>query len=147
MIVRVGVDIIGVQRVARALERWGDRFLQRVFTEGELAACGHRVDSLAGRFAAKEAVLKALGTGLDQGICWRDVEIVRDSLGLSVRLHGRAREQALRLGLTEWTVSISHSDGFAAAVAVGYCPAARPALDDTPAAALQPGAGEQPPVE
>lgn len=117
---RVGVDIIRVERVERAAARWGQRFLARVFTEEELKACNGRSESWAGRFAAKEAVLKALGTGLDNGICWRDVEVLAGRNGPEVRLHGKAKEQAEALGLVHWAVSISHSDGFAAAVAVGY---------------------------
>lgn len=122
MELRVGVDIIGVARVNRAVHRWRERFLHRVFTPEELAACHGRAESLAGRFAAKEAVLKALGTGLDNGICWRDVEILPHPGGLQVRLHGKAWEHAQALGLTAWAISISHSDGFAAAVAIGYSP-------------------------
>ena len=73
MNLRVGVDIVSVERFERARQRWGHRFLRRVFTEAELQECQGRIQSLAARFAAKEAVMKVLGTGYSNGICWRDI--------------------------------------------------------------------------
>ncbi len=120
MHIRIGVDIVGIARVERIIARWGDRFLARVFTARELDDCQGRPESLAARFAAKEAVLKALGTGLDRGICWHDVEVVRTSKGPHILLRGVAEQEARVQGLIYWSVSLTHSDGIAAAVAVGY---------------------------
>ena len=90
----VGVDIIEIPRVAEALARWGDRFLRRVYTSREVAFCRGRVPELAARFAAKEAVSKALGTGM-RGVAWREIEVCPDRRGKPhVYLHGRARERA-----------------------------------------------------
>ena len=85
-----GVDFVEIDRIAAVLQRYGDRFLQRVFTPGEIAYCRGRAPNLAARFAAKEAVMKSLGTGF-RGVGWRDVEVVRAPSGApSPRLHGRA---------------------------------------------------------
>lgn len=110
----LGVDLIEIARVERALARFGDRFLQRVFTPAEVLYCRGRLPELAARFAAKEAVSKALGVGMrmlsPSGIDWRDVEVTGDRRGKPlVQLHGRAAERAEELGLTEWEVSLSHS--------------------------------------
>jgi len=103
-----GIDIIEIPRIERALGRWGQRFLERVYTPAEVAYCRGRVPELAARFAAKEAIAKALGTGL-AGISWNEMEILPDRRGKPlVFLHGRARERAELLGLTEWAVSLSH---------------------------------------
>ncbi|MBE3566679.1 MAG: holo-ACP synthase [Thermogemmatispora sp.] len=129
--VAVGIDIIEVARVAHAYAHHGERFLQRVFTEAEVLQCrGRRALSgvsplpepkparLAGRFAAKEAISKALGTGL-RGVAWREMEIVQLRSGRpSVRLYGRARRRAEELGLSALDVSIADLQGFAIAVAV-----------------------------
>lgn len=120
MIVRVGVDIISVHRVRRVHERWGERFLSRVFTPQERSYCGTRVESLAARFAAKEAIAKALGTGVGDGICWRDLEVTVGANGPQVCLHNAALARAQSLGLHAWSLSLAHSDGVAIAVAVGY---------------------------
>jgi holo-[acyl-carrier protein] synthase len=117
----VGVDIIEIERVGRALERWGERFLRYVYTADEVAFCRGRVAELAARFAAKEAISKALGTGL-LGVHWREMEILPDSLGKPlVRLHGRAAGRAEHLGLAHFAISLSHSRDYAVAsvVAVG----------------------------
>ncbi len=117
----VGVDIIEIPRIARALERWGDRFLNRVYTPVEIARCRGRVPELAARFAAKEAVSKALGVGIwwRGGIDWRDAEIRSDPLGKpEVVLHGRAAERARSLGLDQWAVSLSHTEEHAIAMVV-----------------------------
>ena len=117
-----GVDLIEIDRVAGVLERYGDRFLRRVFTPDEIAYCRGRAPNLAARFAAKEAVMKSLGTGF-RGVGWRDVEVVRAPSGApSPRLHGRAKRRAQRLGVTEIGVSLSHSRGFALAFAVARRP-------------------------
>ena len=120
MLIRVGVDIVSIERVQKAVDRWGDRFLNRVFTSRERQECGARVESLAARFAAKEAVLKALGTGLDAGISWQDVEIAGRGTVPRVHLARIAERRAATLGLNAWTVSLSHDKGVAIAVVVGY---------------------------
>ena len=117
-----GVDLIEIDRVAGTLERYGERFLRRIFTPGEIAYCRGRAPNLAARFAAKEAVMKCLGTGF-RGVGWRDVEVVRAPSGApSPRLHGRALRRAERLGVTEIGISLSHSRGFAMAFAVAHRP-------------------------
>jgi len=106
---RVGVDIIEIARVRRVIDRWGQRFLSRVYTEAELEFCRGRVPELAVRFAAKEAVMKALGTGI-RGVSWRDIEILPNRRNAPlVYLHGGARRRARRLGITELAISLSHS--------------------------------------
>jgi holo-[acyl-carrier protein] synthase len=117
---RTGVDIVELERIARTVSRWGDRFLQRVFTPSELAYCRGNIPSLAARWAAKEAVAKALETGAwRQGVRWLDIEVVRGNDGPpAVRLHGAALEQAERMGLAHWSLSLSHSRGVAVAFVV-----------------------------
>ena len=111
----VGVDIIEIERIARALERFGDRFLARIYTPAEIAHCRGRVPELAARFAAKEAISKALGTGL-VGVSWAEMEVLSDRRGKPlVTLHGRAKIRADFLGLSEWAVSLSHNDDQAVA--------------------------------
>ena len=118
MMQHIGVDIIEIERVAEAIERWGERFLRRVFTPAELAAYRGHTPSLAARFAAKEAVVKALGkTG---GITWHDIEILAAADGQpGVTLHGRARKLADELGLAGLAISLSHSRDYAVAVVLG----------------------------
>jgi holo-[acyl-carrier protein] synthase len=118
-----GVDLIEIRRVEQVVTRYGDRFLARVFTQNEVLYCRERVPELAARFAAKEAVSKALGVGVRvlarDGIDWRDVEIVGDDRGKPiVRLFGRAAERASELGLTEWAVSLTHTRDHAIAFVV-----------------------------
>jgi len=114
----VGVDIIEIERIEGVLRRHGQRFLQRVYTPAERAYCRGRVSELAARFAAKEAVSKALGTGL-RGIAWREMEILGDERGKPlVHLHGRAKARAEELGLCEFAVSLSHSRDYAVAFVV-----------------------------
>lgn len=118
----VGVDIVEVARVRAVLDRHRDRFLARVFTPQEVVDCGNRVTSLAARWAAKEAVSKALGSGWE-GIRWTDIEIVRTARGRpDVVLHGQARVEAERLGLAHWALSLSHSAAYAVAfvIATGH---------------------------
>jgi len=116
----VGVDIIEIERIERAITRWDGRFLQRVYTDAELMLCRGRVPELAVRFAGKEAISKALGTGL-WGVSWREMEVLADLRGKPlVYLHGRAAQRATRLGLTEFAISLSHSRDYAVAfVAAG----------------------------
>lgn len=115
----VGVDIVEIARVAEALQRWGQRFLRRVYTEREVQYCRGRVSELAVRFAAKEAVMKALGTGA-RGVAWREIEVLPMRGGKPlVFLHGRARQRADALGLEDFAVSLSHSRDFAVASVVG----------------------------
>jgi holo-[acyl-carrier protein] synthase len=132
-----GVDIIEVERIRQAAERWGARFLERVFTDAELADCGMRsptprYESLAARWAAKEATGKALGTGVngmrndpDAGPdqprpAMRDIEVRRDLEGRPVlHLHGLAQTRAARLGLRHLALSLSHTRQYALASVIG----------------------------
>lgn len=112
----IGVDIVEIARVRAAVERHGAGFRRRVYTDIEWQQCGRSFPSLAGRFAAKEAVMKALGVG---GMAFRDIEIVRTPSGKpEVRLSGRMQRRAERLGVTRITVSISHSRDNAVAMAL-----------------------------
>ncbi len=116
-----GVDIIEIPRVQGVLDRYGDRFQQRVFTAGELAYCRGRAPNLAARFAAKEATMKALGTGT-RGVSWKDIEVSRAESGApSIVLHGRAKARAQRLGVQEISLSLSHSREYAVAFVVTQC--------------------------
>jgi holo-[acyl-carrier protein] synthase len=119
-----GVDIIEIGRVGRLLEGYGQRFLDRVYTPEEIAYCRGRAPNLAARFAAKEATMKALGTGV-RGVSWKDIEVVRHESGApAIKLHGRAKRRAQRLGLQEIAVSLSHSREYAvASVVIQYQPA------------------------
>lgn len=115
----IGVDIIEISRIARTIARWGERFLQRIYTEKELQVCRNRTSSLAARFAAKEAVMKALGTGRI-GVGWREIEILRGDGGRPVVfLHGRAKARAQKMELQDLTVSLSHSRDYAIALVAG----------------------------
>jgi holo-[acyl-carrier protein] synthase len=118
-----GIDLIRIARVDRMLIRYGDRFLERIFTPAEILYCRGRLPELAARFAAKEAVSKALGVGMrmiaPDGIRWREVEVIGDMRGKPlVRLYGRAAERANELGLKEWAVSLSHTREHAVAFVV-----------------------------
>ena len=117
-----GVDIIEIPRIKAVAERYGTRFLRRIYTEGEVAYCRGRAPQLASRFAAKEAVMKALGTGI-RGVRWRDIEIARKPGGPpTIVLHGTALARAERLGLGHLAVSLSHSQEYAVAFVVGDSP-------------------------
>ncbi|MBC7223314.1 MAG: holo-ACP synthase [Anaerolineae bacterium] len=114
----VGVDVVEVARVERVVRRFGDRFLTRIYTDEERAHCRGQMPRLAARWAAKEAIAKALGTGV-AGFCFRDLEVVADAAGRpEVRLHGAARARAEALGLRQWVVSLSHTDTLAVAFVV-----------------------------
>ena len=116
--VAVGVDIIEVERVRGVYERHGERFLQRVYTELEIQQCRGKIARLAGRFAAKEAISKALGTGL-HGVTWQEMEVVQLRSGRpSVRLHGNAKLRAELLGISAFDVSIADLALFSIAIAV-----------------------------
>ena len=116
-----GVDIIEISRVRRVLERYADRFQGRVFTPEEIAYCRGRAPNLAARFAAKEATMKALGTGV-RGVGWKEIEVVRQPSGApGIQLYGRAEVRAQRLGVTEIALSISHSQEYAVAFVVTQC--------------------------
>ena len=113
-----GVDIIEISRVKRVLERYGQRFLDRVYTAREIAYCRGRAPNLAARFAAKEATMKALGTGV-RGVGWKDIEVIRHESGApSVMLHGRGKRRAQRLGVRDISLSLSHSRDYAVAFVV-----------------------------
>jgi holo-[acyl-carrier protein] synthase len=119
----VGVDLVELDRIRRVVERYGDRFLERIYTPAELARYRGRLPELAARFAAKEAVSKVLGVGLQhlstQGIGWREVEVLSDPLGKPlVSLSGRARELAAEQRLSEWAISLSHARDYAIAMVV-----------------------------
>lgn len=115
-----GVDLVEIARIWTALARHHDRFLTRVYTPTEIAQCNERVESLAARFAAKEAAAKALGTGIwRHGIGWTDLEIVRAEHGApSLHLHNAAKQRAAILGWTTWSVSLSHDSERAIAFVV-----------------------------
>ena len=114
-----GVDIIEIPRIRRVFEQYGERFLRRIYTDREIAYCRGRAPQLASRFAAKEATMKALGTGV-RGIRWRDIEVVRGrGQAPRIELHGTAQARADRLGLTDIALSLSHSREFAVASVVG----------------------------
>ncbi|WP_025323133.1 holo-ACP synthase [Deferrisoma camini] len=121
MIRGVGTDLVPVARIARAVERHGERFLRRVFTPAECRGPGGILpaESLAARFAAKEAVLKALGTGWASGARWTDVEVVGGrGRPPAARLHGVAHQRALALGVRRVHLSLAHDAGLALAFAV-----------------------------
>lgn len=123
MIVGIGTDIVEVDRIARMLGDHGDHFLERVFTPAEIEHCNPRRESAphyAGRWAAKEAVMKVLGTGFTKDVGWTDIEIqVKPSGQPFVILHGSARAYADSIGVGEILVSISHTKTVATATAIG----------------------------
>ena len=117
-ILGLGFDATDIPRIGAAFERYGDRFLRRVFTDGEIAYCTRRrnpVPHLAGRFAAKEATMKALGTGHSRGVLWKDIEVVRVSGPPQLQLHGGAAARAARLQVRSSLLTITHSDALAMA--------------------------------
>lgn len=116
-----GVDLIEIARIAEVVARHGKHYLERIFTPAELDYCGKRAESLAGRFAAKEAVAKALGTGIGD-VAWKEIEILGDEQNApTLTLYGAAEKKAKELGLATWSVSISHSQSHSVAfvVAIG----------------------------
>lgn len=121
-VVGVGVDIVETTRIDRSLERFGERFLHRVFTAGEIAYCQsmkYPARHFAARFAAKEAVSKAFGTGIGHTMGWRDIDVHREQSGQPfVVLEGGAKEYATARGIAKVWLSLSHTDHHAAATAV-----------------------------
>jgi holo-[acyl-carrier protein] synthase len=117
-ILGIGLDATDIPRIADLVERYGDRFLQRVFTPGEIAYCTRRrnpAPHLAGRFAVKEAAMKALGTGQSQGVLWKDIEVLRAGGPPRLQLQGGAARRAEAMGVTRSLVTITHSDALALA--------------------------------
>ena len=114
MIVGTGIDIAEVPRIRQSIARFGDRFLQRIYTTGEIRYCdskANRVERYAARFAAKEAAMKALGTGWSHGVRWRDCEVTRLPGGRpTIVFHGKAGEIAARLGVKHAALSLSHTE-------------------------------------
>ena len=111
-IVGTGLDATEIHRIAEAIERYGDRFVRRVFTEGEIVYCRRRRDaasSFAARFAAKEATMKALGTGHSQGVYWTGIEVVRRHGPPQLRFHGGAAARLAALGATGSLLTLTHS--------------------------------------
>ena len=109
MILRSGIDLVEINRFGDLKPELRTRFLQRVFTDQELADCGDHDHKLAGRFAVKEAVAKALGTGIGL-VSWKEIEVISNESGEpQLLLHAKARQQAEKLGLTQWSISISHT--------------------------------------
>lgn len=126
----VGIDIIEIDRVADVIQRHGDRFLNRVYTPDEIAHCRGRISELAARFAAKEAVMKALGTGI-RGVGWKDIEILPNRRGKPlVFLYGRGAKRAEHIELRGLEISLTHSKEYAIASVVGE--RALTELEDTP---------------
>ncbi len=122
-LISLGLDLVEVPRIQTMLEKSGDRFKERVFTADEIFycdSCAVPAIHYAARFAAKEAVAKALGTGLAEGVTWRDIEVRRDAKGLpTILLHGGALQKAAELGIREMRVSLSHTAQMAAASVAG----------------------------
>lgn len=113
-----GVDLVELERFQAAVDRYQERFLKRLFTEQELAEAGASMASLAARFAAKEAVSKALGTGIGP-VGWLEIEVLRGAAGQPVLcLHGAAARVSGELGLESWSISLSHTRQYAVAMAV-----------------------------
>jgi holo-[acyl-carrier protein] synthase len=126
MVIVTGIDLIEIERVEAASQRWGERFLRRVFTAEELALYAGRPASLAARWAAKEAVAKALGIGVrglgasPAAVGWHEIEIIKGQAGEPLlTLHGSAAARAAAMGLTQFSLSLTHSGTMAAAVVVG----------------------------
>jgi holo-[acyl-carrier protein] synthase len=123
-IVGIGMDACEIPRIEHTIERYGERFLRRILTDHEYAYCTRRrfpAPSVAGRFAAKEAGMKAIGTGQSQGVLWRDVEVVRHGGAPQLVFHGAARGHFERLGATTAFVTITHAEtlAFAHVILVG----------------------------
>jgi len=125
MILRNGVDLIEIERFESAYKRHGERLLTRVFTPSEIEDTGRRIESLAVRFAAKEAVSKALGTGIGE-VSWKEIEILKgQDLEPVLRLHGKAQEVASDVGIESWAISLTHTRAFALAFVVATGPSSK----------------------
>ena len=122
MVVGVGTDLMEIARIANSVDRFGERFLRRVFTPAEIAYCQckkNAAESLAARFAAKEAAAKALGTGISRGVNWLEIEVQRQpGERPTIRLTGRAAARARALGVANTSLSLSHSRDVALAVVI-----------------------------
>jgi holo-[acyl-carrier protein] synthase len=117
-ILGTGIDATEIDRIAESIERWGDRFVRRVFTDEEIAYCRRKKDfasSFAARFAAKEAAMKALGTGHSHGVFWTGIEVVRRHGPPQIQFHGGAAERAAQMGATGSLLTITHSQQLAIA--------------------------------
>lgn len=128
-IIGLGFDATDIPRVANVLARYGDRFLRRIFTEGEIAYCTRRRDpvpSLAARFASKEACMKALGTGHSRGVLWKDIEVFRQFGPPQLRLHGGAARRAAEMHVERSLLTITHSQSLAMAQVLLFGPAVNP---------------------
>lgn len=123
MVLGLGTDLIEISRIQASIERYGEQFLQRVFTPGEIAYCLRKkrnaAESFAARFAAKEAGAKALGTGISQGISWREIEVHRaPGQRPELKLSGRAADRAVNMGVRTISLSLTHSKDVAMAVVI-----------------------------
>jgi holo-[acyl-carrier protein] synthase len=123
MVIGLGTDLIEIPRIRASIERFGDRFLRRIFTAGEIAYCEARnrssASSYAARFAAKEAGAKALGTGISRGVSWQEIEVRRlPGRAPTLHLSGRAAEHAARLGVRNIALSLTHERSMALAVVI-----------------------------
>jgi holo-[acyl-carrier protein] synthase len=123
VILGTGIDMVDIDRVARSIERYGRRFLERVYTAQEIVYCERKrrnaAESYAARFAAKEAGAKALGTGMGFGVTWREIEVGREPAGRPLLvLHGRAAELAQAMGVQRSSLSITHTDTQAMAMVI-----------------------------
>jgi holo-[acyl-carrier protein] synthase len=122
---RIGLDLVQISRISESLDRFGDRFMQRLFTEGEIAysqqGTGQSAERLAARFAAKEAAIKAFSLS-DAGVNWRDIEVQKLPNGACrLALHGKAAQRASQLGVAEISLSLSHDGDYAGAVVTALC--------------------------
>jgi holo-[acyl-carrier protein] synthase len=122
MILGLGTDLIEIERIQQSLDRFGERFMHKVFTAGEIAYCQkkkHAAESFAARFAAKEAAAKALGTGISRGISWQEIEVKRrPGERPTLHLSGRAAERAETMGIFHFQLSLTHSRDVAMAVVI-----------------------------
>jgi len=119
VLIAIGIDLVEVARIEASVRRYGAHFLDRVFTMDEQRYCGSKVNAgerYAARFAAKEAAMKALGTGWSQGVTWRDLEVGRELSGRPTLLvHGAAQARAVQLGIRHWSLSLTHTPEYAMA--------------------------------
>jgi holo-[acyl-carrier protein] synthase len=122
MIIGTGIDLTEIERIQEAMDRYGSRFLDRIYTAGEQEYCLRKrnsAESFAARFAAKEAGAKALGTGISRGVTWKEIEVVRERGGRpALKFHGRAAEMAQRLGVRNAALSLTHTGDLAMASVV-----------------------------
>ena len=115
----IGVDMIEIARIEEAVSNWGERFLNRIYTDAEFKLCRRKASALAARFASKEAVMKLLGTGI-KGVSWKEIETLSHPSGKPlVNLYGKAQTEAEKLGLKEIAISLSHSREYAIAMVTG----------------------------